>query len=85
MKSFSGKVAAVTGAGSGIGRALALSLARRGCGLALSDVDEGGLAGTVEAARRTGAEATGARVDVADREAVFAWADRVAEEHGRVI
>lgn len=84
MKSFSGKVAAVTGAGSGIGRALALSLARRGCGLALSDVDEGGLAGTVEAARRAGAEATGARVDVADREAVFAWADRVAEEHGRV-
>ncbi len=84
MKSFSGKVAAVTGAGSGIGRALALSLARRGCGLALSDVDEGGLAGTVEAARRVGAEAAGARVDVADREAVFAWADRVAEEHGRV-
>ena len=40
MKSFSGKVAAVTGAGSGIGRALALGLARRGCHLALSDIDE---------------------------------------------
>ena len=84
MKSFSGKVAAVTGAGSGIGRALAVGLARRGCGLALSDVDEGGLAGTVEAARRRGVKVTGDRVDVADREAVYAWADRAADEHGRV-
>ena len=84
MKSFSGRVAAITGAGSGIGRALALGLARRGCDLALSDVDEGGLAGTVEAARRRGIKVTGARVDVADREAVHLWADEVAGEHGRV-
>lgn len=84
MKSFSGKVAAVTGAGSGIGRALALGLARRGCDLALSDVDERSLAGTVEEARRAGVKVTGARVDVADREAVYAWADRAADDHGRV-
>lgn len=84
MKSFSGKVAAVTGAGSGIGRALALGLARRGCNLALSDVDERSLAGTVEEARRAGVKVTGARVDVADREAVYAWADRAADDHGRV-
>lgn len=84
MKSFSGRVAAVTGAGSGIGRALALDLARQGCNLALSDVDEGGLAGTVEAARRGDIKVSAARVDVADREAVYAWADEVAEEHGRV-
>lgn len=84
MKSFSGKVAAVTGAGSGIGRALALSLARRGCHLALSDIDEAGLAGTVEAARRMGVKVSAARVDVADREAVYAWADRAADEHGAV-
>ncbi len=84
MKSFSGRVAAVTGAGSGIGRALALDLARRGCDLALSDIDEGGLAGTVEAARRTGVKVTGARVDVAEREAMHAWADQTADEHGRV-
>ena len=84
MKSFSGKAAAVTGAGSGIGRALALGLARRGCDLALSDVDEGSLAGTVEAARQRGVRVTGARVDVADREAVYAWADRAEEEHGRI-
>ena len=84
MKSFSGKAAAVTGAGSGIGRALALGLARRGCDLALSDIDEGSLAGTVEEARRRRVRVTGARVDVADREAVYAWADRAAEEHGRI-
>ena len=84
MKLFSGRVAAVTGAGSGIGRALALDLARQGCNLALSDVDEGGLAGTVEAARRRRIKVSAARVDVADREAVYAWADEVAEEHGRV-
>ena len=84
MKTFSGRVAAVTGAGSGIGRALALALARRGCHLALSDIDEAGLAGTVEAARRTGVTVSAARVDVADREAVYAWAERAAEEHGKV-
>lgn len=84
MKSFSGKVAAVTGAGSGIGRALALDLARRGCHLALSDIDEVSLAETVEAARRAGVTVSGTRVDVADREAVYAWADRAAGEHGGV-
>lgn len=84
MNSFAGRVAAVTGAGSGIGRELALQLARRGCCLALCDVDEEGLAGTVDAVQRSGVKVTGARVDVADRKAVYGWADRVAEEHGRV-
>ena len=47
MKSFDGRVAAITGAGSGIGQALAIELASRGAHLALSDVDESGLAATV--------------------------------------
>lgn len=84
MKEFTGRVAAVTGAGSGIGRALAKDLAGRGCHLALSDIDEIGLAETVKQCETSGVKVTSQRLDVADRAAVHAWADRVVEEHGRV-
>lgn len=84
MKSFENKVAAITGAGSGIGRALAAELARENCNLALSDLNEEGLRETVEAVQAFGVHVTSERVDVADREAVHAWADRVAAEHGKV-
>jgi NAD(P)-dependent dehydrogenase (short-subunit alcohol dehydrogenase family) len=83
MKSFQGKVAAITGAGSGMGRTLALSLGRRGCHLALSDVNEAGLAETVAATSTHGVKVTSKRVDVASREQVYVWADEVAREHGR--
>ena len=81
---FNDKVAAVTGAGSGIGRALAKELARRGCHLALSDVNEVGLAETVAACEGRGVKVTSQLLDVADRKAVFKWADSVVEDHGRV-
>lgn len=84
MKSFNGRVAAITGAGSGIGRALAEDLAGRGAALALSDIDEVGLAETVTRCEGRGVKVTSQRLDVADREAVFAWADQVVADHGKV-
>ncbi|AOJ88752.1 short-chain dehydrogenase [Burkholderia sp. MSMB0856] len=84
MKGFSGKVAAITGAGSGMGRSLAVELARRGCEVALADVNDVGLAGTAAACAKHGVRTSTRRLDVADRDAVFAWADYVRAEHGKV-
>ncbi len=84
MKEFNGRVAAITGAGSGIGRALANNLARRGTHLALSDINESGLAETVGQCEGLGVKVTPSHLDVADRAAVFSWADRVVEDHGKV-
>ena len=84
MKEFSGRVAAVTGAGSGIGRALALDLSRRGTHLALCDIDEDGLAETVQQCKGADINITSQVVDVADRTAVYAWSDLVVEDHGKV-
>lgn len=84
MKDFAGRVAAITGAGSGIGRALAKNLGARGCHLALSDIDEVGLSETVGQCAAFGVKVTSERLDVADRAAVVAWADRVASAHGQI-
>ena len=85
MKSLKDKVVVITGAGSGIGRALAVDIARRGGLLALSDVNEENLAETVELTKRAGApEVKADRLDVADREAFRAYADHVLTHFGRV-
>ena len=84
MSSFEGKVAVITGAGSGIGRALALNLARKGAKLALSDIDAEGLAETVRQAERLGAAVKADRLNVAEREAVLAYAEDVVAHFGRV-
>lgn len=84
MKQLKGKVAAVTGAGSGIGRALALLLAKEGCDLALSDVNEIGLQETAQQARAAGARVLVQKLDVANRDAVYAWADAAVAELGKV-
>ncbi|NNK41519.1 MAG: SDR family NAD(P)-dependent oxidoreductase, partial [Myxococcales bacterium] len=78
MKDFTDKVAAITGAGSGIGRSLACERARRGCHLALSDINETGLQETAAQTKALGVRVTSQNVDVADRDAVYAWADQVA-------
>lgn len=79
MSGFDGKVAVVTGAGSGIGRALALELARRGARLAISDVDGVGLAGTAEALNQ---KTHIGLLDVSDRTAFAAYASTVAAHYG---
>ena len=81
---FSGKVAVITGAGSGIGRALAVNLAERGAKLALSDVDVNGLAETVRQAQALGAEVESQFLDVAQRETVLDYAETVKARFGKV-
>ncbi|MFI7000106.1 SDR family NAD(P)-dependent oxidoreductase [Nocardia sp. NPDC050175] len=84
MKGFGDKVAVITGAGSGIGRALAVDLAGRGARLALSDIDADGLAETATLCKTIGAQATTYVLDVADRDAVYANAEEVLGAFGAV-
>lgn len=83
MKNLSDKVAAVTGAASGIGRALAVNLAAEGCNLALADIEETGLKETADLVG-TKVKVSTHRVDVSDRDQVFCFADEAERFHGGV-
>ncbi len=84
MSVFNQKVAAITGAGSGIGRELALQLAQKSCHLSLSDVDEQGLVQTIELINNSKIKITSQKVDVAQQAQVQAWAEHTIQEHGAV-
>jgi NADP-dependent 3-hydroxy acid dehydrogenase YdfG len=84
MEGFAGKVAVVTGAGSGIGQALAIELARSGASVATSDVDTEGLASTEERLKAIGAPVKVDRLDVTEREAFELYADAVKTHFGKV-
>ena len=84
MQGFAGKVAAVTGAGSGIGQALAIELGRSGASVAISDVDTDGLAITEQRLKSIGAPVKADRLDVTERERFLLYADEVKEHFGKV-
>ncbi|MEV0247832.1 SDR family NAD(P)-dependent oxidoreductase [Nocardia sp. NPDC050712] len=82
MKNFQDKVAVITGAGAGIGRALALELARDGARLALSGRNLDNVAETAALCEQAGARARAYRLDVSDRAAVYAHAADVQADFG---
>jgi NAD(P)-dependent dehydrogenase (short-subunit alcohol dehydrogenase family) len=79
-----GRTAVITGAAGGIGRAIAVSLARRGCHLALADIDEAGMSSTAQLTREYDVRVSRHRVDVSNRAAVAEFPDVVAAEHPSV-
>ncbi|MGH7254676.1 MAG: 3-oxoacyl-[acyl-carrier-protein] reductase [Nitrospirales bacterium] len=79
-----GKVAIVTGAAQGIGRAIAETLARAGADIAVADLDPGRSEETVKAVEQTGRRGLNVKVNVADPNDVKAMADRVVQEWGQI-
>jgi NADP-dependent 3-hydroxy acid dehydrogenase YdfG len=84
MKNFENKVAAITGAGSGIGQQLAIQLAKQGAHLALSDVNEQGLAETLKLVKDYPVSVTLTKLDVSDRKAVEDWAKQCEQDFGQI-
>lgn len=77
-------VAAITGGGSGMGRELAIHLAKMGCHVALSDIDPEQLAATKQLLTNYDVNVTMTVLDVSDHKAVESWADSVMSDHGKV-
>src|SRR5690625_1872965 len=84
VQGFAGKVAVVTGAGSGIGQSVAVELARSGASVAISDIDTDGLEQTEQRLKEIGASVKADRLDVAERDAFIAYAEQVNDYFGKV-
>lgn len=84
MDNFTGKVVAITGAASGMGRALAIKLAKLGARLAIADLNETELMETQSLCLATGAEVVATILNVADRQAIYDWAKATRETFGKV-
>ena len=84
MKDLRGKVAVVTGAGSGIGQATAVALAKEGCDLALADINQAGMEVTAGQVKAFGIKLTQHNVNVAGKEEMMHFAEEVMNQHGHV-
>uniref|UniRef100_UPI000468708C SDR family NAD(P)-dependent oxidoreductase n=1 Tax=Burkholderia sp. A1 TaxID=148446 RepID=UPI000468708C len=84
MSNLSGKTAVVTGAASGIGKEIALELARAGAAVAIADLNQDGANAVAEQIKAAGGKAIGVAMDVTNEDAVNAGIDKVAAEFGSV-
>jgi len=84
MNNLNGKVAVVTGAASGIGKEIAMTLARAGCAVAIADLNVDGANAAAQAIRSAGGKAVGVAMDVTDEAAVNRGIDQVAQEFGSI-
>lgn len=84
MSDLGGKVALITGAATGIGRATAVLLAREGARVVIGDLDEPGASGTVEEITASGGSALYRRCDVGQEEDIYALVSAAEEEYGRL-
>ena len=82
MTDLNGKLAVITGAASGIGRATAVALAREGARVAIADVDRGGLAETAKQIEAVGGTVSTYLLDVSSREAVYDFAQEIETQGG---
>ncbi len=84
MNIFADKIAVITGAGSGIGKALGEELARRGSHVVISDVNSERIEKVGEGIKKTGGKATALTLDVSDYDAAKKMIDDAVAEHGRL-